>query len=156
MARSDRKKGWDAEERRGPTKVLIAGDAPDPNELVTRILAAHGYEPSVADSIETGLTHVVEHQPRVAVVDLSSRGVGSSLRLLDLIRSHDDPVVRRTRVIVVARSAANRSFTFESGADGFLLRPYHATELLELIEDVLAVAEDDLPAHRSEMIRRPS
>ena len=156
MGKSDRKKGWDGDERRGSVTVLVAGDAADANELLTRILRSNGYEPVVADSIESGLSSVLEHRPRVAVVDLSTRGVGSSLRLLDLIRSHEDPVVRRTRVIVVARSQANRSFTFQSGADGFLLRPFHATELLEQIEAVLAVPEDDLPDHRQAMIRPSS
>lgn len=151
MADRDRMKRWEGDERREPALVLIAGDLADSNELISRVLVSEGYRTATVDTVDAALIHIVEHRPRVVVVDLSSRGIGTSLRLLDLIRSHDSEVVRRTRVIVVARSRANRTFTFQSGADGFLLRPYHAAELVTMIETVLAVPEDGLPAHRHEM-----
>ena len=152
MAKRNRKQRAEQGERRGPELVLLAGDVADANELLSRFLSLRGYRVSVADSVDSGLAAVVDERPRVAVVDLSSRGVGSSLKLLESIRSHDDEVVRRTRVVVVARSLANRTFSIQAGADGFLLRPYHADELVELIETVLGVPEDQLPVHRRQMI----
>ena len=152
MARRERRK-WDGTERRGPATVLIAGDVADANELLSRILDADGYRVVVADSVETGLARTVEQMPRVAVIDLSTRGIGSSLQLLDAVRSHEDERVARTRVIVVARSRSNRNFSFQSGADGFLLRPFHAKELVAAIEDVIAVPFDELPVFRRDRIK---
>ena len=143
---------WEGDDRRGPATVLIAGDVADANELLTRVLTSHGYRTVAVQSVDAGVVRAVETLPRVALIDLSTRGMGSSLQLLDAIRSHEDERVRRTRVIVVAGSRANRNFAFQSGADGFLLRPFHANDLLELIEQVLAVAEDDLPVLRRQMI----
>ena len=152
MAKRDRKQRAEEGERRGPELVLLAGDVADANELLSRFLTSRGYRVTIADSVESGVAAAVDEHPRVAVIDLSSRGIGSSLKLLESIRSHDDEVVQRIRVVIVARSRANRTFSFQAGADGFLLRPYHADELVELIEMVLAVPGDELPVHRRQMI----
>ena len=152
MAKRDRKNKWDGEERRAGSTVLVAGDVGDANELLSRVLASHGYRAVTAGSVDAGVARAVEELPRVAVIDLSTRGIGSSLQLLDAIRSNDDERVRRIRTIVVARSRSNRTFSFQSGADGFLLRPFHANDLLEMIEQVTAVPEDELPVHRRRMI----
>ena len=143
---------WEGDDRRGPATVLIAGDVADANELLSRVLTSHGYRTVAVQSVDAGVVRAVESLPRVAVIDLSTRGIGSSLQLLDAIRSHADDRVRRTRVIVVSGSRANRNFAFQSGADGFLLRPFHANDLVEVIEQVLAVPEDDLPVLRRQMI----
>lgn len=152
MARRERKKRWSGDERRGPATVLVAGDVDDSNELLSRILVSHGYRTVTATSVDSGLSRVVEQLPRAAVIDLSSRGIGSSLQLLDSIRSSDDPRVERTRVVIIARSSANRNFSFQSGADGFLLRPFHANDLVAMVGEVLAVAHEDLNLHRRRMI----
>lgn len=148
-----KRKRWDGMERRAQSTVLVAGDVADANELLSRILAAEGYRTVVADSVESGLARTVEQMPRVAVIDLSTRGIGSSLQLLDAIRSHEDERVARTRVIVVARSRSNRTFSFQSGADGFLLRPFHADELVAAIEEVVGVPSDELPVFRRDQLK---
>ena len=147
-----RKKQWDGRERRGPATVLVAGDVDDGNELLSRILLANGYRTIIATTVESGLARTAEQLPRTAVIDLSSRGIGSSLQLLDGIRSHDDERVTRTRVVLVARSNANRTFSFQSGADGFLLRPFHANDLVATVAQVLDVPQEELPVHRRRMI----
>ena len=152
MAKRDRKSRWSGEERREGTTVLVAGDLAEANELLARLLGSHGYRTVTAGSVDGGVARAVEELPRVAVIDLSARGIGSSLQLLDAIRSNDDERVRRIRTIIVARSRSNRIFSFQSGADGFLLRPFHANDLLAMIEQVTAVPEDELPVHRRRMI----
>lgn len=153
-----RNKRWDGTERRQPAMVLVAGDQADSNELLRRILAAAGYRTVTAETVDLALTRCSEHLPRAVVVDLSQRGIGSSLQLLDGIRSSDDSRVSNTRVIVVARSPANRNFTFQSGGDGFLLRPFHANDLTAMVAEVLAVEPEMRSEHRRLMIEgvRPS
>lgn len=128
--------------------VLIAGDDANANELLSRVLVLRGYRTVTATSAEAGGQRAVEQLPRVAVVDLGGKGISASLKLLDFFRSHDDPRVSRCRVIIIAKSSANRAFCFQSGADEFLQRPFHANDLVEAIEDVLGTPLDELPQRR--------
>ena len=151
MAR--RKKGkWDGVDRRAPAMVLIAGDDAGANELLSRVLGSHGYRTVTASSVESATARAVEQLPRAAVIDLSGGGIGASLQLLDWFRNHDDPKISRTRVIVVARSSSNRTFSFQSGADDFLPRPFHADDLVTSIEGALAVAHADMPVRRRRLL----
>ena len=151
MARRKKDK-WDGVERRMPAMVLIAGDDVGANELLARVLTAHGFRTVVASSVETATARAVEQLPRVAVVDLSGGGISASLQLLDWFRSNEDSRINRTRVIVVARSAANRNFSFQSGADDFLQRPFHADDLVAAIEGALAVPHADMPVRRRRLL----
>ena len=45
------------------------------------------------------------------------------------------------------------TFSFQSGADGFLLRPFHAKELVAAIEDVVSVPYDELPVYRRDQLK---
>ena len=151
MARRKKDK-WDGVERRMPAMVLIAGDDVGANELLARVLSAHGVRTVVASSVDAATAKAVEQLPRAAVIDLSGGGISASLQLLDWFRSHEDPRINRTRVIVVARSSANRNFSFQSGADDFLQRPFHADDLVAAIEGALAVPHADMPVRRRRLL----
>ena len=47
------------------------------------------------------------------------------------IRSHEDLRVSTARVVLCAASPKNRTFSFQSGADAFLVRPFHLDELTD-------------------------
>ena len=155
MARR-KKDRWDGAERRVPAMVLIAGDDAGANELLSRVLDSHGYRTVVASSVETATARATEQLPRAAVIDLSGGGIGASLQLLDWFRNHEDPKINRTRVIVVARSSSNRTFSFQSGADDFLQRPFHADDLVAAIDGALSVAHEDMPVRRRRLLDRTS
>ncbi len=151
MAKRKRNR-WKGAERRAPATVLIVGEDGDANELLVRVLGSHGYRTVVATSVDSATERATDQLPRVAVIDLSSGGISASLQLLDWFRNHDDPRISRTRVIVVARSSANRNFSFQSGADDYLERPFHADELVAAIEGALAVPHAELPVRRRQLM----
>ncbi len=147
-----RKGKWDGIERRTPPMVLIAGDDAGANELLARVLGAKGFRTVTATSVDSATARATEQLPRAAVVDLAGGGISASLQLLDWFRSHEDPKINRTRVIVVARSSSNRNFSFQSGADDYLQRPFHADDLVAAIEGALAIAHADLPVRRRRLM----
>ncbi len=153
MARRRQRDGWDGEERRQAPLVLVAGDDAGTRELLARVLVQTGLRAVQASTVEGALGAAVEQLPRCVVIDLSSKGVGSSMQLLDGLRNHEDDRVRSTRVVVVARSDANRNYSFQSGADGFLQRPFHGRELLDVVAEVLAVPPDQRAVHRRAQLR---
>ena len=58
------------------------------------------------------------------------------------------------RVVLCAASPKNRSFSFQSGADAFVVRPFHLDELIAQIADVLARAHEDRARHRRDELAR--
>ena len=120
-------------ERRQPPVVLIVGDEPGAVEIVSRLVSRHGLRPVKAREVTPALEESSSSLPRCIVVDLPRAGLGSSLQLLDLVRSHDDERVSRCRVVVIER-AGNRELVMASGADAHLPRPVHARDLLAAVD----------------------
>ena len=98
--------------------------------------------------------HVASELPRCVVLDVDSGGIGTSLKVLDTIRSHHDLRVNTTRVVLCASNPRNRSFSFQSGVDAYVMRPFHIDELTDEIAGVLALAPEDRPRHRRDELAR--
>jgi DNA-binding response OmpR family regulator len=145
---------WNGSERRAPAAVLIVNDDPAACEMVVRMVASKGYRTMGATSSHEATTRIVDEVPRCIVLDLDSGGIGTSLKVLDTIRSHDDPRVSTARVVLCAASPKNRTFSFQSGADSFLVRPFHLEELVAQIADVIGRAHEDRARHRRDELAR--
>jgi DNA-binding response OmpR family regulator len=88
------------------------------------------------------------------VLDLEAGGIGTSLKVLDSIRSHNDKRISTTRVVLCAANPTNRSFSYQSGTDSFVVRPFHIDDLVAQIEDVLGRADKDRARHRRDELAR--
>jgi DNA-binding response OmpR family regulator len=145
---------WDGSERRAPSLVLIVNDDPAACEMLERMVTAKGFRAIGATSVDEATGRVATELPRCVILDLDAGGVGTSLQVLDTIRSHDDTRVSTARVILCAASPKNRTFSFQSGADAFLVRPFHLDELVHHIDDVLGRAHEDRARHRRDELAR--
>jgi DNA-binding response OmpR family regulator len=145
---------WDGIDRRAAATVLVVNDDPDACEMVVRMVSSKGYRALGATSADDVIARLVDELPRCIVLDLDAGGIGTSLKVLDTIRSHEDHHVSTARVVLCAASPKNRSFSFQSGADAFLVRPFHLDELTEQIADVLARAHDERSRHRRDELAR--
>ena len=145
---------WNGVERRSEATVLIVNDEPAACEMLVRMVGSKGYRAVGAASPDEATARVVDELPRCIVLDLDAGGIGTSLKVLDAIRSHEDLRVSTARVVLCAASAKNRTFSFQSGADAFLVRPFHLDELTEQIADVLARAHEDRARHRRDELAR--
>ena len=153
MAR-DRKRGDDGKERRAPAVVLVVNDDPDACELLVRMVGTADYRAIGATTDTEARAQIMSELPRCVVLDMTSGGVGSSLKVLDLIRSNEDTRVSSARVVLCASSPKNRSFSFQSGADAFVVRPFHIDDLLREIADVLRRPNEDRARHRRDELAR--
>lgn len=139
---------WDGHERREPAQVLVVNDDHDGAELLVRLLDHAGYRATAAYDDVDAMGKVHDLLPRCVVLDMTRGGVGSSLKVLDSIRSHEDRRIHHTRVVLCAASAKNRSFSYQSGADAFLVRPFHIDDLLATVAEVLERPDDERAQHR--------
>jgi DNA-binding response OmpR family regulator len=145
---------WDGVERRSPAKVLVVNDDPAACEMLVRMVGVRGFSAMGATSIDQATGRVASELPRCVVLDLLQGGIGSSLKVLDAIRSHDDRRINEARVVLCAASPRNRSFSFQSGADSFLGRPFHLDDLIAQITDVLRRPHEDRARHRRDQLAR--
>jgi DNA-binding response OmpR family regulator len=154
MKRRRKEEVWDGTERRSPAVVMIVNDDPDACEMLVRMIGARGFQTVGANSTDDATGRLSEDLPRCVVLDLDAGGIGTSLKLLDLIRNHGDKKVSSTRVVLCGTNPRNRSFSFESGTDSFLLRPFHIDDLVGQIDDVLGRADKDRARHRRDELAR--
>lgn len=152
-SRDDR---WDGVERRATPTVLVVNDEPDAREVLVRLLRPQGFRTVGAESPDAAMSAIGTQLPRCVVVDMTGGGIGSSLRILDQIRSHDDRRISSARVVLCASSPRNRTFSFQSGADAFVVRPFHLDEVAASIRDVLARPQEERARHRRDQLARPS
>jgi DNA-binding response OmpR family regulator len=146
--------GWDGVDRRDPPTVLIVNDERDACEMLVRFLGHAGFSTVGAHSDLEAMSMIYSRLPRAVVLDMTTGGVGSSLKILDQVRSSDDRRVQTARVVLCASSPKNRLFSFQSGADGFLVRPFHLYDLLGQVHDVLDRPHDERARHRRDELAR--
>jgi DNA-binding response OmpR family regulator len=149
-----KRRPWDGKERRDSSKVLVVNDDTGGCELIVRVLSGAGFEAQGVNSQQSALEKLGEMLPRCVVLDLAAGGIGSSLKLLDNIRSHHDERVSSTRAILVANSSKNRDFSFQSGADAFVTRPFHANDLVTSVHDVLDRPDEERARHRRDQLNQ--
>lgn len=136
----------------GPARVLVAQDDGDALELLRRVLARAGHEVLTASTHDETVGLATAEHPDLVVLDMG--GTGANLKLLDGLRHADDQTVAGMRVLLLARQGSNRMFSWQSGIDGFLDRPFHADELVAAVTDVLTRPNADRARHRRDELER--
>lgn len=143
MTRRERSK-----KNKRPWNLVIAADDAVVAELYQRVLKSKDYKITVATSADSTLSMAKRDRPHLILLDLTEAGAGGNLRVLQAIRNHEDDDVFAIRVILIGSQASNRLFAWESGIDSFMLRPFHAKDLMAEIENVMARSDDERPHHR--------
>jgi two-component system, OmpR family, response regulator len=138
--------------RSGPTRVLVVDDDPDACELIARIIERHGMEAVRVHGHDQAMTELLGaiNAFRAIVVDFSHGGPAAGVALLEDVRSSD--AVNDVPVIILTRLDQNRVFAWQAGADGYLVRPLHASELVAELDAVLARTPEERKAHRQEAL----
>ena len=118
---------WDGTERRDAAAVLVVNDDTRACELLVRMVATAGYRTLGATTDSEARARIAEELPRCVVLDMTSGGAGSSLKVLDQIRSSEDQRVSSARVVMCASSRKNRSFSFQSAPTRSWRAPFTST-----------------------------
>jgi len=117
-------------------RILVVDDEPLLLEMVGDLLNRFGYVPIAAESgeraieilkAETGLIDLV-------ILDLSMPGMGGYRCLKEMLGMKPD-----LKVIIASGYSANRKVreTLDSGAAGFIAKPYHYNDMLKKIREFL-------------------
>jgi len=126
-------------------KILVVEDDPDILRILSHTLGAAGYHVVQAYGGEDALRKVKLHHPDLVLTDLAMPAM-SGVEVISQIKKDEEtchiPVVAVTAFVWdgIARSAA------EVGCDGFLAKPFKATDLLREVEKHFA-PEKKVHAH---------
>jgi DNA-binding response OmpR family regulator len=140
------------EEPTGPTRVLVVDDDTEACELVARIVESAGWTATRCFAQEEALKKLDSGDPpfKAVIADFQRGGTSASLELLDAVRRNRE--FGEVPVLLLTRSETNRMFAWESGADAFLVRPFHADDLINEVYAVLTRSTDERDAWREEQL----
>ena len=140
------------EQPTGPTRVLVVDDNADACELIARIVESAGWTATRCYAPDDALDKLDNGDPpfKAVIADFQSGGTGASLELLDAVRRSKD--FSEVPVLLLTRSETNRMFAWESGADAFLIRPFHADDLINEVYAVLTRSVEEREAWREEQL----
>jgi DNA-binding response OmpR family regulator len=130
----------------------VVDDNAEACELIARIVESAGWTATRSFSQDDALDKLDKGDPafKAVIADFHSGGTGASLELLDAIRRDRD--VSEVPVLLLTQSDTNRMYAWESGADAFLVRPFHADDLINEIYAVLTRSTDERDAWREEQL----
>lgn len=118
-------------------KILIVEDHADMMHILTRYLGEHNFEPIAAETAEIGLQKFEEHQPDLILMDLMLPGISG----LDAIRKIKEQQTKESYIPIIIITAKNLTTDIveglNSGADDYIVKPFHFDEMLARIESAL-------------------
>jgi DNA-binding response OmpR family regulator len=140
LRRSKNKRTGSAEEPEpSHAGVLVACHDADTRELISRVVGRAGHAVEQTDGVAATLAALA--QPRLAVVTLLRNQ--SSTELLTEIRAAEDPQVAAVPVLAIGDDHPTANAAKVAGADGMATRPFHADELIQELDAVLARTPED-------------
>lgn len=132
--------------------ILVASDNPAAAEVIARVLEEQGHAVKRMESDEQTLAALDETTTAVVISGLGGEEADRS-GLLGAIRENADARVGLARVVLVADGEADRATGWDLGADGVLIRPFHAVELIAEVGEVLARPDEERVPYRHEQLR---
>ena len=115
-------------------KVLLVDDSGLARRSTRRVLEQAGYQVVEAEDGLSALERFAVEKPDLVLLDLVMRGM-YGLDVLAKLREMDP----EARVIVVSADVqtSSRELVQAGGAAGFITKPAHPTQVLQMIEQVL-------------------
>ena len=134
-------------------RVLIVDDEPDILLMLRVNLESDGHETALAADGETALQRVAEERFDLMLLDVMMPVMDGWGVLDNLPRFDNAP----RRVIVVSAKSSDRDVAraLDAGAVDYISKPFSPRDLSTLVEQVLALPDDALDAHREARLIRP-
>jgi CheY-like chemotaxis protein len=113
-----------------PQTILVADDEPDIRNLARKILENNGYQVSVVANGVEALQRAEAEMPDLILLDILMPGK-NGWEVCEILKSAE-----RTKGISIIMFSASHGDEFgkrravEAGADGYLTKPFNASELL--------------------------
>ncbi len=117
-------------------KILIADDSPTIVEITKAMLKEEGYDISTASNGAEALQKIGEEKPDLVLLDVMMPDMDGYSALQALRRDSKPGDEDYVHVIIITSKDKMRDLFELEGVDGFLVKPFFRTELLDKINEV--------------------
>ncbi len=121
-------------------KILIADDSPTIVEITKAMLKEEGYEIVTASNGAEALQKIGEEKPDLVLLDVMMPDMDGYSALQALRRDTKPGDEDYVHVIIITSKDKMRDLFELEGVDGFLVKPFFRTELLDKIGEVFGKA----------------
>jgi Amt family ammonium transporter len=121
--------------------VLVIDDDPAARDMMQRTLTKRGYRVEVAADGATGLEMARTLRPNLITLDVIMPGL-DGWTVLTMLKAHPDTAAIPVIMLTVAD---NEDMGFSLGAAAFLVKPFDADQLLDVLEHYKAQQRGDNP-----------
>lgn len=114
-------------------KLLVVDDAPHVLKALRDTLEVHGYEVHEAVNGEEAVTRYMEVSPDVVLMDIlmsKMDGISATRNIINY-----DPDAKIIAITAVGKRGLEKE-CLESGASGFVVKPYNTKELINVIDSL--------------------
>lgn len=112
-------------------KILVAEDDTAILEVIKIILEGEGYEIISTDEKDTIFKLISSHNPGLILLDIWLSGHDGG-KIAKYLKSNTD--TKHIPVIMISANNDTEKISIESGADGFLLKPFDIDDLLKIVK----------------------
>jgi two-component system, cell cycle response regulator len=123
--------------------VIAIDDSPVNLGVLRGILEPHGYDVSLASTVERGLELARAHQPSLIISDIHMPG-GDGFELIRAVQ--EDARLQHVPVALISATvlgSADRKRATREGVADFILRPIEPGDLIARVDSILQRASDD-------------
>ena len=118
-----------------PLKILFADDSMTAQNMGTKILTEAGYEVVAVSNGSAALKKIAEHKPDLVILDVYMPGY-SGLEVCEKLRNSMDTLNTPVLLTVGKMEPYRREDANRVKADGIIIKPFEATDLLAIIKQL--------------------
>jgi DNA-binding response OmpR family regulator len=113
-------------------KVMVIEDDPELVSLLSTLLMLEGYSVTAPSNhhLEGLLSSIINEQPGITLVDVNL-SLGSGMELVRMMRAV--PTLKETCILMTSGLSLHNE-CLQSGADGFIQKPFMPDELFDLMK----------------------
>ena len=112
-------------------KILVAEDDQAILEVIKIILEGEGFEIVSTDEQDTVHVLIAQHNPSLILLDIWLSGYDGG-KIAKHLKSKSD--TKHIPIIMISANNETPQISKESGADGFLLKPFDIDDLLNIVK----------------------
>lgn len=117
-------------------KILIADDSPTIVEITKAMLKEEGYQIITASNGAEALQKIGEEKPDLVLLDVMMPDMDGYSALQALRRDTSPGDADYVHVIIITSKDKMRDLFELEGVDGFLVKPFFRTELIDKVNEV--------------------
>lgn len=117
-------------------KILVVDDDKGATDLLEAILLASGHQPITVNESKNAMAVADQEKPEMILLDLMMPEP-TGFQLCRMLRQN--PNFRATPIVIITAldNTDSRVVAIGAGANGFLRKPFHVSELTDKVRDLL-------------------